>query len=67
MYTSQYMNIFKNVTFSWWQVSLFKIAMFLLGIAVGTFWSDFFKNYFVIIISLGVVLSVYISYVWFKQ
>lgn len=61
------MNIFKNTTFSWWQLSIFKTAMFLIGIAVGAFWSEFFKQYVSIIAFIGIALALYITYIWVKR
>lgn len=61
------MNIFKNTTFTWWQLSIFKTSMFLLGIAVGAFWSEFFKQYVSLIAFVGVVLAFYITYIWAKR
>ncbi|MBP6948995.1 MAG: hypothetical protein KBB50_02905 [Candidatus Pacebacteria bacterium] len=61
------MNIFKNTTFSWWQLSIFKTGMFLLGISVGAFWSEFFKQYVSLIAFIGTVLTLYITYIWAKR
>ena len=34
-----------DYTFKWWEISLLKITLFVAGILVGSFFSDFFGNY----------------------
>ncbi|MEK7462578.1 MAG: hypothetical protein AAB618_03315 [Patescibacteria group bacterium] len=58
------MNIFKTTTLTWWQVSLLKWAVFLIGIAVGATWPELFAKYTVIFIVIGLVLSLYLFKVW---
>ena len=61
------MNIFKSFTLKWWQGSLFKWGVFLLGIAVGAYWSGFFSVYIPALVLIAAVLLSYITYVWLKQ
>ncbi len=49
---------------TWWQVSLLKWAVFLIGIAVGATWPELFAKYTVIFIVIGLVLSLYLFKVW---
>ena len=37
------MNVFKTFTFTWQQGLLFKWGVFAIGIAVGAYWSEFFR------------------------
>jgi hypothetical protein len=61
------MNIFKTFTLKWWQGGIFKWGTFVLGIAAGTYWHDFFSGYLPILIIFSVVSLTYITYVWWKQ
>lgn len=59
------MRIFKNYTFAWWQIGLFKIGLLLVGIAIGAYWPEVFAEYILHILIVGIVLSLYIKYVAF--
>lgn len=61
------MNLFKTFTLKWWQGGLFKWGVFLLGIAVGACWHDFFGGYIPVLIIVAVPSLAYIAYVWWKQ
>lgn len=61
------MNIFKNLTLTWWQGALFKWGVFLLGVSVGSYWNNDFNQYLPIIFIVSVILLAYISYVWWKE
>ncbi|MCC7160446.1 hypothetical protein IT399_01870 [Candidatus Nomurabacteria bacterium] len=61
------MNIFKKYTYSWWQIGLLKLALLFLGMAIGTYWHEIFSQYINILIIVGIVLGVYLSFVSFKQ
>ena len=58
------MNIFKTTTLTWWQVSLLKWAVFLIGIAVGATWPELFAKYTVLFVVIGRVISLYLFKVW---
>jgi hypothetical protein len=62
-----HMNLFKTFTLKWWQAGLFKWGMLALGIAIGTYWHDFFGGYLLILVLLAVVSLTYVTYVWGKQ
>lgn len=58
---------FKSYTFTWWQIGIFKLALLSIGIAIGAYWSEFFKNYSVPLIIIAVIASIYIMFVSLKQ
>jgi hypothetical protein len=60
-------NLFKSFTLKWWQASLFKLAMLAAGVAIGTYWYDFFHDYLPVLILVAVVVGSYVTYVWWKQ
>lgn len=61
------MTIFKTASLKWWQVSIFKISLLALGIAIGSYFADVFVPYQVHLLVLAIVTGIYISYVWLKQ
>jgi hypothetical protein len=60
-------NLFKSFTLKWWQASLFKLAMLAAGVAIGTYWSTFFRDYLPVLILVAVLAASYVTYVWWKQ
>lgn len=61
------MTIFKNYTYSWWQIGLFKLALLSLGIVIGVYWKEAFSQYINVFLGIGIVLSLYIISVSFKR
>lgn len=61
------MNILKSFTLNWWQLGIFKITVLAFGIAIGTYWHEFFSAYLPILILIAVVCGLYIASVWWKQ
>ena len=61
------MTIFKNYTFTWWQVGLLKFALLFVGIAVGSYWSTVLAPFALHFLVVGIALGLYIKYVGFKQ
>ena len=61
------MSLFKTVTLKWWQISIFKIGMLALGIALGAYLHNFFADYLVILIVVSALALAYVTYVWWKQ
>ena len=59
------MRFFKSFTFAWWQLSLLKLSMASLGLAVG--WPEVFAGWRDLLLILFVVPAFYVSYVWLKQ
>jgi len=62
-----HMNLFKSFTLKWWQTGLFKWGMLALGIAIGTYWHDFFGDYLPILTIAAFVSLTYVTFVWWKQ
>jgi hypothetical protein len=60
-------NLFKSFTLTWWQASLFKVAMLAAGVAIGAYWPDFFHAYVPVLILVAAVAASYVTYVWWKQ
>jgi hypothetical protein len=61
------MNIFKPTTFTWGQLGALKWGVFLIGIAFGATWPQLFSPYAIHLLTLGLLLSLYVGYVWIKQ
>jgi len=61
------MTLFKDYTFAWWQLSLLKISMVALGLAVGSLWPAVVSGWRDLLLVLFVVPAFYLSYVWLKQ
>jgi hypothetical protein len=61
------MKFFKSFTFAWWQLSLLKLSMAALGLAVGSTWPGVFAGWRDLLLILFVVPAFYVSYVWLKQ
>jgi hypothetical protein len=61
------MDIFRNYTFTWWQVGLFKLALLSLGIAIGAYCQATFAPYTTVLAVLGIGLGSYIGWISFKQ
>jgi hypothetical protein len=61
------MNIWKTSSFKWWQLGILKIALLMIGIAIGANWPEIFVSYTWTLVIAGLVLSVYIWFVWLKD
>ncbi len=61
------MNIFKNYTYSWWQVGLLKLALLCFGIVIGAHWSDVFAPFIIYLIFLGIALAIYMGFISLRQ
>ncbi len=62
------MNILtKDTTLTWWQLGILKIAVLAIGIVIGANWSEVFVPQTVPLLIGGVVLSLYLGFVWFKR
>jgi len=57
------MNIFKNYTFSWWQVGIFKLSVLAFGVSIGAYWNSFFSQHLTLWIVIAVVSGLYIGYI----
>lgn len=53
------MKIFRTYIFKWWQVSLFKLYLFSIGILFGVYFTDFFSIGINLVWAIVVLLSIY--------
>ncbi len=60
------MNIFKNYTFSWWQVGILKLALLCFGLAIGSYWPEVFSQYTKLLVIIGVASAIYIGLITLK-
>lgn len=61
------MKIFKDYTFKWWQISLLKLSLALIGIVIGAYWQDFFLPHIEILLAIGIAIALYITFVIFTE
>ena len=61
------MNIFKNYTFTWWQVGILKVSVVCIGVAIGANWPEVFVQYTTALIGIAVVLGIYLVVISFKK
>jgi hypothetical protein len=61
------MNIFKTFTLKWYEISMFKLGMLALGIAIGAYWYQFFGSYLLILLVVTAVCLAYVTYIWWNQ
>lgn len=61
------MDIFRNYTFTWWQVGILKLALLSLGVAIGSYFANTLLPYFPVLIILALMLGIYIAFVSFRQ
>lgn len=61
------MNIFKDVIFSWWQVGMLKLSLFVIGLAAGAYYAEVILPYVWHLLIVGVVLGLYLTVVWCRQ
>jgi len=61
------MNLFKDTTFTWWQLGIFKWSVAAFGVAVGAHWSEIFAPFFPQLIGFALITSIYCAYVWAKK
>ncbi|MDB5195501.1 MAG: hypothetical protein JWO84_685 [Parcubacteria group bacterium] len=61
------MNILRSGSLTWWQISILKVAVLLIGIAIGANWPLFFAPYTLKLVLVGIVLGIYVACIWFKR
>ena len=61
------MKIFKPFTLTFWQVTIFTLSTVSLGIFVGAYWSDFFKEWAFKFLVIFVILMFLTLFVWLKK
>ncbi len=60
-------NLFKNYTFTWKQVGVFKLSLLSIGAIIGTTWHEFFSAYITIVVIIAIITTVYIMSVSLRQ
>lgn len=61
------MNLFKNYTYSWQQIGVFKLSLLSIGVIIGTYWNEFFSANMTLVVIVAVVATAYTMYVSLKQ
>lgn len=61
------MKILSPTAFTWYQMAALKWAVLFIGIAVGSTWPDTLAPYAVKLLFTGLVLSLYVGFVWLNQ
>lgn len=61
------MNLFKNYTFTWGQIGVFKLALLAIGIIIGSVWHEFFSANMTIVVIVAIITTAYTIYVSLKQ
>lgn len=61
------MDLFKDYTFSWKQIGIFKLALLSIGVIIGAIWHEFFVEHMTLVAIVAVVASLYIMSVSLKQ
>ncbi|MCR4279125.1 MAG: hypothetical protein NUV78_00050 [Candidatus Zambryskibacteria bacterium] len=64
---SLYMNIFRNYTLSWKLIALLKFALLFIGIAIGSYWPEYFLPYAPYLLVIGMVAGLYVKIVALKS
>ena len=60
------MKLFREYySFTWWQVALFKVYLFITGIIFGSYFALYFREWYMVLIAFFVGLAGYFSYAWF--
>jgi hypothetical protein len=61
------LDIFKPRTFVWWQVSIIKVCLLSLGIAVGAYWHVALLPFAGWLLALGLITGVYLAVIALKK
>ena len=59
--------IFHKTTWDWWELWLFKVAVFAIGIIVGFYFPTFCQQIMPLVVLLGVGGGFYAAYLWLKK
>lgn len=59
--------LFSRRSYDWWQLGLLKLAVLLIGIAIGATWQDVFAPHIVAIAVIGVAVGLYCAFAWFRS
>ncbi len=61
------MNLFKNYTYSWQQIGIFKLAMLSIGILIGAHFPTLVMDNLMLVALVAIVASGYTMYSSFSQ
>ncbi len=61
------MKVFKNYTFSWQQIGVFKVSLLSIGVIIGAYWHEFFSANMTLVAIVAVMATSYVMYVSLKQ
>jgi putative Mn2+ efflux pump MntP len=61
------MNVFKKAEMQWWEIGLIKIALLIVGIAIGASWPEFFERYAPALFAVGVIFGFCAFCLWAKK
>ena len=61
------MKLFRNYTFTWWQVTLFKFYLAIAGVIAGVYFYDFFSTVMPYLVIAFLVLMAYFIYAMLKH
>jgi uncharacterized membrane protein YgaE (UPF0421/DUF939 family) len=61
------MKIFKNYTYTWWQMGIFKLSLLAIGAAIGAHWGEILFPYSLLLIIIGVILAIYVISISLRQ
>ncbi|MAZ56751.1 hypothetical protein CL653_03095 [bacterium] len=61
------MKLFRNYTFTWQQIGLFKTYLFVVGVIAGAYFSDFILPYLNELLVIFAVLAIYFLYMISKD
>jgi hypothetical protein len=57
----------KTSTWTNWQLGIFKICLFAMGLIVGSYFHEFVKSYFIILFIIYVIAGIYLFSLWIKM
>ena len=57
------MKLFRDYTYHWWQVGIFKLAMVCVGVLVGAYFAPWVLAHITYIWFIAVISLVYVSYI----
>lgn len=61
------MKIFKNSTYTWWQIGIFKLVLICVGVAIGVYLHEVLAPYVLQVLVVGILAALYILSVWYRQ
>lgn len=60
-------NLFKNYTFTWKQIGVFKLALLSIGAIIGSVWHEFLNTNMVTLVIIAIMSTIYTLYISLKQ